>query len=66
MNVIYVCPLFSALSIFITKIQIQIQIWKSIFLNLETINQGGQLITAATVKSLTKAGAFMQPPRLKH
>jgi hypothetical protein len=29
MNIIYVCPLFSALSIFITEIQIQI--WKSIF-----------------------------------
>jgi hypothetical protein len=63
MNVTYICHLFFCfISIFISQIQIQIQICKIIFLNLEIINRDKQLITAASIKSLTKAGAFSQPP----
>ena len=47
MNVIYVCPLFSALSVFsIEKFKFKFE--KVFFLNLEVINGGKHLITAAS------------------
>ena len=56
------------ISVFISKIRIQIliQIWKSIFLNLEIINRGGQVIKTASIKTLSKAGVFSQAPRLTY
>ena len=67
MNVIYVYPLFCFICVFISEnqIQIQIQIWKRIFLNLEIINGGGHLIIAASINGLIEADGFSQPPRLK-
>jgi hypothetical protein len=66
MNVIYVCHIFSALSVFLfVKFKFKFKLlFEKDFLNLEIINQGGQVITIAPVKYLIEAGNLKQPPQL--
>jgi hypothetical protein len=57
--------LYSLLYLFLLpKFKFKFKFEKSFF-NLEIINEDMQLIPAASVNSLTEAGGFSQPPRLK-